>query len=63
MNRFVLLSLLATTAAWILIRTGKSPTRVIPAKEAAADYSKHGQTIIRVPNRGPMRAWREDVRR
>jgi hypothetical protein len=36
MNRFLLLSLLATTTAWILIRTGKPPTRVIPAKEAAA---------------------------
>jgi len=36
MNRFLLVSLLATTAAWILIRTGKSPTRVVPAREAAA---------------------------
>jgi hypothetical protein len=36
MNRFFLLSLLATTAAWILIRTAKPLTPVMPAKEAAA---------------------------
>jgi hypothetical protein len=36
MNRFLLLSLLATTAAWIVIRTGSSPARVVPAKKAAA---------------------------
>jgi hypothetical protein len=36
MNRFLLISLLATTAAWILIRTGKSSARIVPVKEAAA---------------------------
>src|SRR5271156_179747 len=35
MNR-LLLSFLATTAAWILFRTSNAPTRVVPAKEAAA---------------------------
>jgi hypothetical protein len=35
MNRFVLISLLASTAAWILIRSSHSPNRVIPAAEAA----------------------------
>jgi hypothetical protein len=36
MNRFLLISLLATTAAWILIRTGRSSARIVPVKEAAA---------------------------
>jgi hypothetical protein len=36
MNRFLLISLLAGTAAWILIRTSDSATRRIPAEEAAA---------------------------
>jgi hypothetical protein len=36
MNRFMLLSFLATTAAWILIRSSEPRTRVVPAKEAAA---------------------------
>jgi hypothetical protein len=37
MNRLLLISLLAGTAAWILIRTSDSATRTrIPAKEAAA---------------------------
>jgi hypothetical protein len=36
MNRFILLSFLATTAAWLLIRTSKPSNRAVPAKEAAA---------------------------
>jgi hypothetical protein len=36
MNRFLLLTLLATTAAWILIRTSSSHTQVVSAREAAA---------------------------
>jgi hypothetical protein len=36
MNRFVLISLLASAAAWLLIRTSYSPKRVIPVAEAAA---------------------------
>jgi hypothetical protein len=36
MNRFLLLTVFATTAAWILIRTSNSPTRVVSAREAAA---------------------------
>jgi hypothetical protein len=36
MNRFVLISLLASAAAWILIRTSHSPNRVVPVSEAAA---------------------------
>jgi hypothetical protein len=35
MNRFLLFSLLASTVAWILIRTSNSATRV-PVNEAAA---------------------------
>jgi hypothetical protein len=51
MNRFLLLSLLATTAAWILIRTGKPQARSFQRRKLQPDYSKRGQTIIRVPNR------------
>jgi hypothetical protein len=36
MNRFVLISLLASAAAWVLIRTSHSPNRVVPVTEAAA---------------------------
>jgi hypothetical protein len=36
MNRFLLISLLASAGAWILIRTSHSPNRVIPVAEAAA---------------------------
>jgi hypothetical protein len=36
MNRFALLSLVATVAAWILIRNTQSPKRIVPVKEAAA---------------------------
>jgi hypothetical protein len=36
MNRFLLVSLLASTAAWILIRTSQLHGRVITAAEAAA---------------------------
>jgi hypothetical protein len=35
MNRFVLISLLSSAAAWILIRTSHS-NRVVPVSEAAA---------------------------
>ncbi len=36
MSRFALFSLVATAAAWILIRTTHSPNRVVPVQEAAA---------------------------
>jgi hypothetical protein len=36
MNRFALISLFATAAAWLLIRHTQSPNRVVPVKEAAA---------------------------
>ena len=36
MNRLLLLSLLATAAAWLLIRDSISAKRIIPAAEAAA---------------------------
>jgi hypothetical protein len=36
MNRYVLISLFASAAAWILIRTSHRPNRVIPVTEAAA---------------------------
>jgi hypothetical protein len=36
MNRFFVFSLLASTAAWILIRTSNSRDRAIPVTEAAA---------------------------
>jgi hypothetical protein len=36
MNRFLLISLLITTAARVLIRTGRSSTRIVPVKDAAA---------------------------
>jgi hypothetical protein len=36
MNRFLFLGLLASVAAWILIRTSNPPTRIVPVKEAAA---------------------------
>jgi hypothetical protein len=36
MNRLLLVSLFATTAAWIFILTRGSGTRIVPAKEAAA---------------------------
>jgi hypothetical protein len=49
MNRFVLISLLASAAAWILIRTSHSPNRVIPAAEAAAKlqqaWADHHTTV------------------
>jgi hypothetical protein len=40
MNRSLLLSLLAVTAAWILIRTSNSPTRLVPVNEAAAQLQQ-----------------------
>jgi hypothetical protein len=36
MIRFLLISLLASTAAWILVRTSQPQGRIIPAAEAAA---------------------------
>jgi hypothetical protein len=36
MNRFALISLFATGAAWLLIRRSHSQNRVVPVKEAAA---------------------------
>jgi hypothetical protein len=36
MNRLLLLSLLATAAAWLLIRDSTSTNRTIPAAKAAA---------------------------
>jgi hypothetical protein len=36
MNRFALVSLFATAAAWLLIRSTHSPKRIVPVKEAAA---------------------------
>jgi len=36
MNRFLLISLLASAGAWILIRTSYSQNRVIPVADAAA---------------------------
>jgi hypothetical protein len=36
MNRLLLISLFASAAAWVLIRTSHSSNRVIPVTEAAA---------------------------
>jgi hypothetical protein len=36
MNRFLLIGLFASAAAWMLIRTSHSPNRVVPVAEAAA---------------------------
>ena len=40
MNRPLLLSLLATLAAWLLIRNSSSNKRIVPAQEAAAKLQK-----------------------
>lgn len=49
MNRFLLLSLLASAGAWILIRTSSSQNRVVPVAEAAAKlqqaWADHHTTV------------------
>jgi hypothetical protein len=40
MNRFALISLFATAAAWLLIRSTHSAHRAVPVQEAAANLQQ-----------------------